>query len=92
MQSHADVLQLPEYFCPGKWCGWDDSKVLWLIEDRSEVERLIKGYPDNEHKSFPTLDEAVNHLAENGVHEDQRVIVTSPTELQDQAAPGQDSS
>jgi hypothetical protein len=63
-------------------------RKLWLNQDRSDVEPLIRGYPNNEHKSFPTLDQAVNHLAEHGVPEDQRAVVT-PTESQGQ---GEDSS
>ncbi|KAJ6126297.1 hypothetical protein N7471_010790 [Penicillium samsonianum] len=60
-----------------------------MVRDRSEVEPLIRGYPGNEHKSFSTLDEAVRHLAENGVPEDQRAVVTVTHEFQGQ---GQDSS
>ncbi|KAJ5240500.1 uncharacterized protein N7469_002091 [Penicillium citrinum] len=65
---------------PGIFLSWTD------------VEPLISRYPGNQHAFFPTLDEAVEYLAEHGVPEGQRVVVSPPNEIHGQARQEGDGS
>ncbi|OQE18051.1 hypothetical protein PENFLA_c022G06123 [Penicillium flavigenum] len=94
----TDHLDSAHKVALGGQATWSLARILTgggngnIIRLRSDVEPLIKGYPGNKHRSFPTLDDAVKHLAENGVPEDQRVVVTPTDALQGQARQGENSS
>ncbi|KAL2810616.1 hypothetical protein BJX63DRAFT_434132 [Aspergillus granulosus] len=61
-----------------------DSRGHNPAPDRGEAEPLIKGFAGNKHKAFRTLNEAEQYLANNGVPEDQRVVLTLMDEPQGQ--------
>ena len=92
LESHGQdkiLCSIPRAFS-GPW----NILVLVIEMDKMIQKSLTKweqercrtpdqGYPGNEHRSFATLDQALNHLAEHGVPEGQQNVVNC-TEAQGQ--------